>query len=744
MPNFQDSLNTSPDEIIKEINASNEKDYLRQLKGRNKGYLLDGMSILEKERIATYITTRFKDVKESHQEIEDKIDEYDDIFRMVRKDVPGDDGSMPNYRTPLSTVALEVIHANVMNTFFTPRDIGRVLPTEEGDVKKVNKLSTFLNWSADNELKIFENIDRLFHSSDKNGECPYIVHWVKEYGTEIKREIIFNPADPSQPLIDPETQEPVYQEKEEQKLLYNGPKLEIFSRKDYYQPENSIMGQTPVWEMRKVRISYDDYLRDELQGKMFKGSIQDIDEWAGGESEMSNQEDYDGNQIPVGEFEQEFVEFYGKLRINVIKTDSEDEAVESEELEEEVIALVHIKSECLCSLRKNKFPLKMRPIGMDYFIPDDEGRRAGTGIMEFLDSIQKAYDALFNQYIFGVTQSNNPIIFFSPTGNQRKEPIKLKNGFAYPTSDPKSVTMFKLPAPDAQMNASLELIIQWSQLLFGISDFTAGIESRIDPTGPAKKAEIVVAQGNVRMNHIVKRKVNTIQDIFKRWFLLYRDNMPPNKFMRIVGDSKDNPWKFENVTISDFALKSIPDFELTGNVLTSNKNQEVNKRIAIYQLLVQNPFFSVQTQPGIQALHSLTKWLIDGLDEMGLTRFLPQVPGENVQTPEEENARFLQGDSGEPEEGEDHVAHIKVHRNMLLDPTVPEEIKKEILRHINAHVTMMQTEVQQQMVLSQSGFPNQQGGGNAGTGNQAVNQGGASGQVVPGQSPGVARPPVGV
>jgi len=735
MPNFQDSLNASPEEIISEINASNEKDYLRQLKKRHKNYLIDGMGILEKERVAEYIIQRFKDVKTNHEELESRIDEYDDIYRMVRKPVSGDDGSMPNYRTPLSTVASEVIHANIMNTFFTPRDVGRVLPTEEGDVKKVNKLTTFLNWSVDNELNIFENIDRLFHNSNKNGECPYIVHWVKEYGTEIKREIIFNPTDPSQPLIDPETQEPLYQEREEQKLLYNGPKLEIFSRKDYYQPKNAVMGKIPQWEMRKVRISYDTYLRDELQGKMFNGSTQEIKEWAG-EGEPSNQEDYEGNIIPVGEFEQEFIEFYGRIRLKVVKSDSEDETVEEEELEEEVIGLVHIKSEVLCSLRKNKFPLKMRPIGVDYFIPDDEGRRVGIGIMEFLDSIQKAYDALFNQYIFGVTQSNNPIIFFSPTGNQRKEPIKLKNGFAYPTSDPKSVTMFKLPAPDAQMNASLELIIQWSQLLFGISDFTAGIESRIDPTGPAKKAEIVVAQGNVRMNHIVKRKVKTIQDIFKRWYLLYKDNMPPNKFMRIVGDSKDNPWKFDNVTLSDFALKSIPDFELTGNVLTSNKNLEVNKRIAIYQLLVQNPFFSVQTQPGIQALHSLTKWLIDGLDEMGLTRFLPEAPGENVQTPEEENARFLQGDSGEPEQGEDHINHIKVHRKMLIDPTVPEEIKKEVLRHINATVEMMKKEVQQQIVLSQTQFPNQQGGGNGGAN---INTGGQANQVVPGQSGGMER-----
>ena len=35
-----------------------------------------------------------------------------------------------------------------------------------------------------------------------------------------------------------------------------------------------------------------------------------------------------------------------------------------------------------------------------------------------------------------------------------------------------------------------------------------------------------------------------------------------------------------------------------------------------------------------------------------------------MQTPEEENARFLQGDTGEPAQGEDHRHHIQVHNHL--------------------------------------------------------------------------------
>lgn len=739
--NLQDSVQDSPsnEEIIKEIEASNEKDYLSELKKKNKGFLID-LTLLERERIAKYICDRYNNRKEKHNNLCDEIDEYDSVFRMQRQEVVGSDGEMPNYRTPLSTVTLEVVHANIMNVFFTPKDIMQVIPTEQGDIAKVQKLSTFGNWSADNELSIFEKCDRLFHSSAKNGECPYMVHWVKEYGTEIKREVLRNPANPIEPLVDPDTQEPLYQEIEEQKLLYNAPKLEIISRKDYIQPDDAVMDSIPEWEMRRIRMTYDDYLRDELQGKMYKGSIKEIKDWSSGDEEDSQKEDYEGDMIPVGDYKKQFIEFYGRMRISVIKRDAENETEEFQELEDEFIAIVNVESEVLCQLRKNKFPLKMRPLGMDYFIPDDEGRRAGTGIIKFLENQQRAYDALFNQYIFGTIQSNNPAGFFTPLGNMKNEPIKIKNGYLFPTADPSSVNIIQLPAPNQSLGLVLEMISNWAQLLFGISDYAAGVESQIDPTAPAKKAELVVSQGNVRLNMIVKRKNKTLQDIFKRWFLLYKDNMPPNKFMRIVGDSEDNPWKFEPISLEDFALKSLPDFELTGNVLNVNKTLEANKAISIYQLLIGNPFFAPQTQPGLQALNQLTKWLIDKLEETGLSRFLPKVPGDMVHTPEEENARFLQGDMIEPLESEDHVHHLNIHRMFLQDPNVPEEIKTGIIApHIKATIDMMQKIMTQQMVMShQPQQMPQQGMNNAvptGTNNIA---GRAAQVVLPGQPAGMA------
>lgn len=730
MPKKKKFTKAQINKALKEVQADNEKDFLRQIRDKNKEFLIAGLSELQKERIAKWIRIQHDDSKLKHREICDKIDEFDQVYRMERKEITGGEGEMPNYRSPMSTVALEVMHSKYMGVFHTPKDIMNVLPVEEGDISKVDKLSTFGNWSADNELKMFENMDRLLHSCSKNGEAPYLVHWVKEYATEIVRDFIPNPADPSQFLVDPTTQEPLFQEREEQKLVYNAPKLEPFSRKDYVQPKNALMGKIPDWEMRKIRMTYDQYLRDELQGKKFKGSLKEIKGWGGSKDEDTRLEDFEGDTIPVGEWEQEFVEFYGRMRITVIKQDAEDDTEEREELEDEFIAVVHLKDEVLCSLRHNKFPLKQRPIGMAYFYPDDEGRRAGLGVLELMEKLQKSYDAFFNQMLLATIQSNNPIIFFTPTGNMRDEPIKLKHGYMYPTTDPNSIKEIKLSGPDGAILTTLEMINNWAQLLFGISDFSAGLESRIDPSAPAKKAELVVQQGNVRMNQIVKRYNKVYQDIFKRWFLLYKDNMPPNKFMRIVGDSKDNPWEFKAVTLEDFALKSIPDFELTGNILNENKSLEAQKALAIYQVLVQNPLFAPQTQQGLRSLHQLTKWLINKMDEIGLSRFVPDVPGENVSTPEEENARFMQGDVGEPTQGEDHINHIQVHRSLLIDPNIPDEIKQIAAQHISQHVALMRTEQAQQQVLSQvASQPINEGGAD-------VQQGGGE-QVTPGTDTGV-------
>ena len=698
---FQDNLNKeipTNDEIIEEINSDNEKDFLRGLKKKNKGFLIEGLSSFEKERIAKFIVQKYEGAKGKHQEICSKIDQNDEISRLERSPLPGDSADLPNYRSPLSKVTMEVIHANYMNVFFTPKDVMRVLPTEANDVGKVNKLSTFGNWSMSNELELFTKVDRLFHSSTKNGEAPYMMHWVKEYTTDIKREIVPNPANPEEPLYDPDTKNPIFQEKEVTELSYNGPKLEVFSRKDYIQPANATMDKTPEWEGRFIRISFNEFLKDELQGKIYKGTAGDID-WGGDEDGECIFEDYDGDVIPIGKNNKELLEWYGTIRITTIKTDQEDKTEELQELEEEFIALVDLDSETLVSLRKNKFPLKMRPIGLDYFLPDDEGRRAGRGIIDEMESLQKSYDALFNQFIFGVTQSNNPIIFFEPLGNQRKEPTKIKNGYMYPTSNAQSINTFQFPPPNPSIQMALELISQWSQLLFGISAFSAGVESTIDPDAPAKKAQLIVAEGQVRLNAIIKRKNRTLTDIFKRWYLLYKANMPPNKFMRVSGSDGDDLWRFDNVSIDDFNLKSLPDFELTGNILNANKTMEAQRAIGVYQILLQNPFFSPQSPQGLQSLHSLTKWLMDKLDETGLSRFLPDAPGEEVKTPEEENARFLQGDTGVPTPNEDHVAHINTHRTMLQDPNVPEEVRMNIAEHINKHVELLQQQVATQQII---------------------------------------------
>jgi hypothetical protein len=506
-------------------------------------------------------------------------------------------------------------------------------------------------------------------------------------------------------------------------------------------PPNAIMDVEPEYIIRKVRLTYDDVLRLSLEGKVYSGAMEDITDWGGTSSLENSIEDYQGDTIPVGKYSKDFWEFYIRLRIKVIKDDKETDFDEYEELEGEYIALQSVEDDVLLSLRVNKFPLKMRPIAMDYFMPDDEGRRSGRGIAECLDGIQTCYDALFNQYLFGIIQANNPFGFFTPMANQRAEPLKIKNGYLFPTNDPSSINIVTLPGPSNSIQQIMEIVTYWGQMLFGTSDYSAGMESKIDPSAPAKKAEIVVQQGNVRMNLIIKRKIKTLKDIFLRWYLLYKDNMPPNKFMRIVGDNKDNPWKFDPVTLSDFALTRLPDFELTGNVLNQNKQVEINKVIGLYQLLRQDPFFNPQTRDGMMAHYGLTKWLIENLDTLGLSRMLPKMPGNKVYTPEEENAHFLQNTEVEPEEGEDYIYHLKTHQMMLMSPTVTDAIKPKITKHMEDTIKLMQSAMQKQAVMAQMQQPpmgmTQQGGINANAQGNAGSPAGEAQGMAQGQPAGM-------
>jgi len=205
---------------------------------------------------------------------------------------------------------------------------------------------------------------------------------------------------------------------------------------------------------------------------------------------------------------------------------------------------------------------------------------------------------------------------------------------------------------------------------------------------------------------IIKRKNKTIQDIAKRWFLLYQDNMPANKYVRITGDSKQDPWKFQAISMEDFNLNALPDFELTGNILNANKTLEAQKKIGTYQALIGNPLFAPATKQGIALLIELTKWFLDSIEETGLSRLLPKSASDTIFTPEEENARMLQGDDIEPVQGEDHVYHLKVHRDMIADPNVDPKIKEQVvLPHMQATIDMMHQEITQQLVMQQTMQP---------------------------------------
>ncbi len=689
-----------------DLTDGQKKEYLGGIKKRNK-YLLIDTTIEERKRIGNEIIRLYNEALPEHEELCLKIDTWDEVSRLMRKEVIGSTGELPNYRMPLTFLTHEVIHSNVMNVFFSPQETMRCIPTAVDDVSKVNNIMVFGNWSMKNEMDLFGRFDNLDHASTKNGESVAMIYWDKRYGVEIQR--IPMKDEQGNVIYDDDTKEPIYQEKEVSKIIYNAPVMEVLNRKDYIQPKDCMMNEIPEWEACYRRFTYDSFLRDELQGKFYDGSIDLIKNWPSSEAPAIERETYEGEEVKVPAWSKEFLMWFGRMRINVIEEALQpNEAVKAYELEDELEAIVHIRTKTLVALKKNRRPMKQRPFVVDYFQPDDTGRRAGLGVYEMMDSLQKCYDATFNNYVYGEELSNNPIVFFSPTGNMRDERFKIQKGFAYPTSDPNSVKLFQFPQPNESSRMLMDLIQQWAQFMFGISDYAAGMQSNIDPSASGKKVQLIVEQGNVRLNMIIKRKNDTLKEIFKRWYLLYRDNMPPNKFMRIAGEQKD-PWKFEAISYEDFALQSIPDFELTGNILNANKQLEANKAIAVYQLLVANMMFNPATQDGQRAYSQLTKWLIDKIGDAQLSNFVGGTDDEGVVlTPEEENALMLQGEEDvQPHQGEDIQHHLTVHIQYLQAAHIPDNIKVHIAKHIQATLLMAKQMMAQKLAMIQAGMPPQ-------------------------------------
>lgn len=381
----------------------------------------------------------------------------------------------------------------------------------------------------------------------------------------------------------------------------------------------------------------------------------------------------------------------------VLKEEDDDENIS--EVEEEYIFTVCLEDRTLIAARKNKFPLRERPTGLCSFMPDDEGRIDPIGVMEFMENIQLEYDALHNQGLKSVILQNEPIIFFTPMGNQKTEPMKVQSGYMYPSADPAGVKIFQFPGPSAQLFTYMKIVLDWAEKVFPMGEYAAGKISEIDPDAPARKVERILEQINTRLNLIVKRYNIVMKAIFRKLFLLYQANMPPNKFMRITG-ATSGKWTekdFMRVSLSDFALKSIPDFELTGNILASNKVLEARKATAIYDRMLNNVLFDPRRPEGAQAYYQLTKWWLDKMDALGVSDFLPKPPEGQSQNPEQENVIMLEGGTVEPNDQDDHLAHIKKVNELVANPTIPLEIKRVAIAHLQKHYKMLQAQMQKEM-----------------------------------------------
>ena len=149
------------------LTQGEQHEYLSKIKKRNK-YLLLELSEEENKRIGNYIIDLYNDAMPEHELICQKIDDWDEVSRLVRKEVIGSQGELPNYRMPFSFLTHEVIHSNVMNTFFSPQEIMRVIPTAIDDIEKVDNICVFGNWSMKNELDIFTAFDKMDHASIKS------------------------------------------------------------------------------------------------------------------------------------------------------------------------------------------------------------------------------------------------------------------------------------------------------------------------------------------------------------------------------------------------------------------------------------------------------------------------------------------------------------------------------------------------------------------------------------------------
>lgn len=667
--------------------------------------------------------------------------------RPVQKDLPWEGAS--NFFVPATETVINATQPRLFAALFKPRPIVSFQPQEPSDIERVNKWETFLDYAVREELNLAPLMDRVLLNTLIYGVQVVKSYWEVEtknirdehefplgtdpitaitailegeslYAEAVNRvtdqsyEATFGDRKVTIEVAETPRHFVVYTEREE--VTRDAPVVELVN------PEDFTVNADCPYNIQKADHVYHRYwlTLDRAKKLAKRGSFtltdDDLEEL---ERLASGEIDTDDNSTLVKMKKEEITGVnettkegppYQKLEVIDAYMPYD---VNNDGYDEDVIVTVfkqapHIVAR-VCRL-ETVFRHGLKPFVLFYANPVADSIWA-RGLSQTVDGIQQELNTIHNQRVDAGEIGNTPFGWYQPQASMPKEPLPLRPGFLNPVQDVNQVKMH-IPANYTAWGFQEEQqLITFLERLTKVSDITIGRLG--ESQGAARTAtgvNVLNQQQASGFDIVIRRIQEGWKQLLQQILALYRQYMPPMKYVRVLGSRDQEP-----IAITREDLTGHLDMVFTGNALSTDREVERNTTTFLAQTVFSPNALQFLLQLGILNPQGIAEWyrhLLTVFDVQNFERIITVPKQPRIETPESTIQSILAGVDVVPKQGEDHNAIIMEITRLLDSPDamgIAAEVRMLFLNQIRLRQVQAANEqaqaALQQLVMQQLAPP---------------------------------------
>lgn len=540
----------------------------------------------------TFYASRFAEVDSYVKRYEAKrsisgLMGWGDDPRTSPKDSPWSGAS--DIGIPIEAFTIEGLLPRFLKVCYGAKPIVWIRGQTEDDYDQAPVVEEALNFQLTREIKIYRRMKNCFKNVTMSGDAIVKCVWEKE--SKIINKVVYYIIDATtgQPLLDPQTQQPIETQKDteippineqtgtpqikvrkilsEVKKTYDCPKIYSRNIKQVIIPKDA---NTPeVDELDWIADTYERTV-DEL-----KRNVGDIDEGMFDEKTVVDLEQdlqiRNQGLNSLGFNKAFIIEWHGKYDVNDDGLDEEVVVFIGQKDQSFIIDKLGAKDSRLLGWMISPYP--KRPFFHYQIIPMDNSFY-GKGVPEFLIGIRNLIDAIFNQMVDRGSINNNPPLITPSTHDPDENPFGPGANFVSDT--PNAYRVLELPKSEQMEFTKMEFLLGLVQKLFGVTDYALGQESSIASNRTASGIMTIVGEGNIKFDDMIRSLQDVNEDLYDFIVQLNADLLEDEYVYYITG--QQNPFK----KIDKKGWAGNFDFEAAGNSININREIEQNRATLAY------------------------------------------------------------------------------------------------------------------------------------------------------------------